>query len=107
MIAFSSNGDWLATTAEDGTIYVGEWKKDANDVEVARKRLDPSYQRLKGDEVPISFMSFTGKPLRLTTGSADGIIRVWNVETATDPLVTLLQGHGGTVYSVAFDQATE
>ena len=55
---------------------------------------------LEGHTDQVQSVAFSPEGTILASGSDDGNVKLWDVETRTH--ITTLQGHGGGVYSVAF-----
>ena len=65
------------------------------------KRHGQARATLRGHELPVSSVAFTGDGKLLASGSHDGTIKLWDVATAKQRLS--LDGHSGwPVFSVAF-----
>ncbi|MCE7990144.1 MAG: hypothetical protein DYG89_54060 [Caldilinea sp. CFX5] len=89
-VAFSSDGKWLASGSEDGTVRV--WQVEARATEPVV---------LRGHEARVTSVAFSGDGKWLASGSRDGTLRVWAVGAwADEPRV--LRGPEDIVLSVAF-----
>jgi dipeptidyl aminopeptidase/acylaminoacyl peptidase len=87
-VAWSPDGQHLATASADGTARI--W-------EVASGRL---LTTLEGHQRAVQAVAFSPDGQRLVTASADGTARIW--EVASGRLLTALQGHTAEVDSVQF-----
>jgi WD40 repeat protein/energy-coupling factor transporter ATP-binding protein EcfA2 len=89
-VAFSSDGKWLASGSEDGTVRV--WQVEA-------RATGPVV--LRGHEARVTSVAFSSDGKWLASGSRDGKLRVWAVGGwADEPRV--LRGPEDIVLSVAF-----
>jgi WD40 repeat protein len=87
-IAFSPNGDLVATGSWDTTARIWD-AKTGREVAI-----------LKGHTDPLTSVAFDGTGQLLVTASFDGTARVWEVATGTEKWV--LRGHKGVVQSALF-----
>jgi WD40 repeat protein len=87
-VAFSPDGRWIASGANDGTVIV--W--DAVSGEQKRK--------LTGHALYVAAIAFSPDGKRILSGGADSAICLWNAETGQ--LVHGIPAHTGVVWSVAF-----
>ncbi|MEM9452076.1 MAG: WD40 repeat domain-containing protein, partial [Cyanobacteria bacterium P01_E01_bin.6] len=101
-IAFSPDGSLLATASTDNTIKL--WQihpSTSSDV------LGPQIATLEGFGAPdLGDLSFSANGDMLATGCVDGSVKVWrrNPNGSFDPEpYQILNGHNGSVNSVAFD----
>ncbi len=87
-IAFSPDGQTLATGNGDGTISLWE-------VATGRER-----KRLEGHTFKVTSVAYSPDGKTLASGSDDNTVRVWEVATGHE--LTRLEGHISTVTSVAY-----
>jgi WD40 repeat protein len=87
-IAFSPDGDRLATGRNDGTVGVWETKTGQ---EIFRRH---------GHLKPVRAVAFSPDGRRLVSGSDEGIVKVWDLATGQEERT--LHSHAGAVRCVAF-----
>ena len=87
-VAFSPNGDMLASTSWDQTVRL--WNVDTGQL----------LHTLRGHTDTVDSVAFSPDGQTLASGSWDGTIRLWNPNTGK--LKRTLTGHVGGVGSVAF-----
>lgn len=81
--AFSADGNLLATGGQDRTIRVYDWQQETSLLE------------LRGHESTVNQLAFHPvNPALLLSGSQDGSIRLWTLETAILPV---FRGHDETI----------
>ena len=110
-ITFSPDGRILASGDSSGKIML--WRLDAHNRKSALPRLLRAFtggkqdsarnnekRTLTGHALPIGVLDFTTDSKKLASGSQDGTVIVWNVETEK-PLVTLT-GHTGFIKGLRF-----
>jgi WD40 repeat protein len=85
-IAFSPDGQRLATGSTDRVIHLGALQGDPT--------------LLKGHRSEVCSVAFRPDGQRIASGSKDYTVRLWNVELAAE--VKTLEGHTGAVHGVAF-----
>jgi WD40 repeat protein len=90
-VAFSPDGERLASASNDGTVRV--W-------EVARGR---TIHILRGHATEVSGVAFSPDGKRLASAGWDRTVRVW--ETASWQETLTLKGHTRPVFAVTFDRA--
>lgn len=93
-VAFAPSAPLLATCSRDKSIWIWEELEDDNFETVA------VLQEHEGDVKCVAWHS--GKPL-LASASYDDNIRLWKEDDDDWACCTLLSGHGGTVWWVAFE----
>jgi WD40 repeat protein len=93
-VAFSPDGDLLATGGYDGTVRV--W-------DVAERR---QLKRLAGDRHAVLGVAFAHDRPWLVSGVADGALRLWDT-TTFEPITVPLRGHADFVPAVAFSPDDE
>jgi len=87
-VAFSPNGQLLATGSDDGVVTLRE--------AVSGREL----LTLEGHTDWVNSVAFSPKGKTLASGSSDQTVRLWNISTGK--CLKILQGHSSFVYSVAF-----
>lgn len=110
-ITFSPDGSILASGDSSGKIIL--WRLDAHNQKSTLPRLLRSFtggkqdsarnnekRTLTGHALPIGVLDFTTDSKKLASGSQDGTVIVWDVETEK-PLVTLT-GHTGFIKGLRF-----
>ncbi|MBL8102574.1 MAG: WD40 repeat domain-containing protein, partial [Anaerolineales bacterium] len=73
-LTFNLEGNWLATTSSDGSIYV--WDMNKKDYS------QPTYQFLQ--EGRVTSLDFNSKMGWLASASADGYVYLWDLNTGTE-----------------------
>jgi len=87
-LAFSPDGQWLASASADGTVQIHE-PSAAAVVAV-----------LDGHQSPVYGVAFSPDGRHLATASKDRTVRLWKTGSWQERAV--IEGHQGTVYSVQF-----
>jgi WD40 repeat protein/serine/threonine protein kinase len=88
-VAYSSNGNWIASGGEDNTVKV--WDAATGE----------EIQTLKGHTGTVTCVTISPDGLRIVSGSGDNTLKVWDAATGQEILT--LKGHTSeTVTSVAF-----
>jgi WD40 repeat protein len=87
-VAFSPDGRWLASAANDGVVRVF-------DTATGRES-----RALAGHQGSVHGVAFRPDSCRLASAGDDGTVRVWDVMTGKERAV--LRGHQGAVSAVAF-----
>jgi WD40 repeat protein len=87
-VAFSPDGQWLASGSEDNTMRLWE-------VETGQQ-----VRTFAGHASSVYSVAFSPDGRLLASGSADHTVRLWEVDTGRQ--VRTLEGHTESVYSVAF-----
>jgi hypothetical protein len=87
-IAFSPDGERLATGRAEGTVSVWE------------TQTGQEVFHLQGHFSPVRGVAFSPDGRRLVSSSEDGIVKVWNLATGQEERT--LHRHGGSVRCVAF-----
>jgi WD40 repeat protein len=89
-IAFSPDGETLASCSEDQTIKLWDWSTGQ------------CLKTLSGHQGWVKSIAFSPEGKQLASGSFDHTVRVWDVETG-DCLRTL-SGHTSTITTIAFSR---
>lgn len=85
-VAFSPNGNYLATASRDNTVKL--WSKNGKELKT-----------LKGHQGAIYGVAFSPDSKTIATASQDKTIKLWDLQGKE---LATLQGHKGSVYSVNF-----
>jgi WD40 repeat protein len=91
-IAWSPNGQLLASPSEDKTIRL--WQGESGE----------HLGTLQGHEEVVTSVTFDWTGRTLASGSGDQTVKLWDL--ATRGLIRTLKGHGGDVTAVAFNPST-
>ncbi|EDM76993.1 WD-40 repeat [Plesiocystis pacifica SIR-1] len=94
MLAWSPDGSVLAASAQDG----GAWLWGSADLLWGAEQPTPTLLRERGARVRA--LAFDARSQRLATGSDDGVVRVWALDSGD--LVQRLSGHAEPVSALAF-----
>ncbi len=86
-LTISPNGKIVATSGHDCSVLL--WEMDTGRT-----------HDLMGHDDRVTDAAFSGDGKTLASASVDGLVKLWDVET--NACTATLQGHSGTVYSVAF-----
>ena len=85
-VSFSSDGQFLASAGEDGTIHLGDLS-------------GKEQKRFEGHKGSVRSISFSPNQELLASAGSDGTVRLWNLSGSQK---ALLEGHQGWVSSLAF-----
>jgi WD40 repeat protein len=107
--AFSADNKWVATGGADGTVKlwetynIGKYQEDCeNRKEGAPKPPYPSAKRMfTAHTGSVNGIAFSPDGKRLATCSADGSLKVWNIEAAPKATYSIA-AHKGAANAVAF-----
>ena len=97
-VSFSPDGTTLASGSDDKTIRLWDVNTEEQKAALEGSGMIPSIGRLTGT---IPSMSFSPDGTTLASGSPDGSVRLWDIETGQHK-ATLSTGFFFSVYSVAF-----
>jgi WD40 repeat protein/serine/threonine protein kinase len=109
-VAFSADGDFLATAGEDGTVKVWQLSVDRDGRKFWDPARNPEPLTLQGHSDAVRLVVFSRDGKRLASASEDHTVKVWDLPPPaersglTKPLeaVATLSGHTAAVRSVAF-----
>src|SRR5215470_12967573 len=87
-IAWSPDGEYLASSCDDKSIRIWDWRSGA------------CVHTLTGHKREVRSVTWSPDSQRLASSSFDTTIRLWDLTTAK--LLKKLEGHSQTVYSVAW-----
>ncbi len=103
-LAFSDDGEYLAAGSKDRSIRI--WSMTSfEEVQQFNHYYDEETKRFIGHYDIVTYLDFSPDGNLLATGSFDGTVRIWSVQTGTELLV--LQGQTSYVFDVFFSQNGE
>ncbi|NQT89543.1 PQQ-binding-like beta-propeller repeat protein [bacterium] len=87
-MAFSPDGDTIATVCGEGVVHLFDWRANAWRETIGRR------------PTPVRAIAMSPDGLTLASGSDDGAVRVW--DTANARLTTTLHAHTSMIHDLAF-----
>jgi len=97
-LAFTSNGDRLASAGGDGVVRLWNIGQNATPSQIAK--FDQAIKAGTSGTTPVTAVAFSADDKFIVGGGAEGVVRIWDVATSGE--VRVLRAHSGWVTGVAY-----